>query len=395
MLINPIELIEDETRTTLQSIIEYSGKQEKLWYSVDKKYGQYLTTEKLDGFLVGVLLLAMELGEDIAVKGPLSEKLYHNLTNYYMNIIRLAIPSLKPIKIIPDSLDDGKQYNCEGAVGTGFSAGIDSFFTVLHYLLADDVLPNYRITHFIFSNVGSHGSFNSQRARVLFSSRYELIRGFPEELGIDFIKVDSNLSEILKMSFQKTHQPRTLSCALLLQKLFSKFYYASAFRYQDSFIGETDDIAHTDSSAVHLLSTETLEFISSGCQYSRVEKTRRVAFSDVANHWLNVCVNPEDGKNCSSCWKCCRTLFTLELLGVIDKFSEVFDLNKWRKVRNHYINKQVLRNRGSLFEEIREHAARIGYSFPVWQRVLAKTLNFIPMPLYNLVRKCYKAVKLR
>ncbi len=398
MLIRPTKVTKDEGRAILESVIEYSGKQEKLWYSVDKKYGRYLTTEKLDGFLVGVLPLAMQLGDDITVKGAVSEKLYHNLTNYYMNIIRLAIPSLKPIKIIPDSIDDGKQYNCEGAVGTGFTAGIDSFSTVLQYLLAEDVLPNYRITHFIFNNIGSHGDEKTPaRARAVFNSRYELIRGLPEELGIDLIKVDSNLNEFYSEFYTETYQSRHLSCPLLLQKLFSKYYLSSDFRYQDSFIGPTDDIAHTNPSAVHLLSTETLEFISSGSQYSRIEKMKQLAAKNVMNHWLNVCVAHQgDGRNCSICYKCCRTLLTLELLGVIDNFGEVFDLYKWKKVRNRYIIIDVLSNKSkdddAFTQEIREYAADIGYSFPAWQRALGQTIRFMPKPLYNLVIRLFKPV---
>jgi hypothetical protein len=358
-----------------------------------------LTRKKLDGFLVGILPLAMMLGEDIVVKGPLSEKLFNNLTNYYMNITRLAISSFKPIKIIPDSLDDGKKLICESAVGTGFSAGIDSFFTVLRYLLTDDVLPNYKITHLVFCNVGSHGDntygMTTQHANLLFNTRYELIKGFPKELGIDFIKVDSNLSEVLKMNYLSTYQSRTLSCALLLQGLFRKYYYSSCFSYKDSFIRETKDISHTDSAAVHLLSTETLDCILSGAEYSRIEKTRLVALSGVANRWLNVCIAyPENGKNCSMCFKCDRTLLTLEMLGVIDKFDKVFDLSKWRKVRNYYIIGEVLTNGDdSLGQEIREYAASIGYSFPVWQRALAAVLSFAP--LHKLAYKGYTVIKPR
>jgi hypothetical protein len=86
VLIHSPEIIEKADVAILQSNIEYGRKQEKLWYSVDRKYGQYLTSEKVDAFVVGILPLAMELGEDITVKGTISEKLYHNLTNYYINI---------------------------------------------------------------------------------------------------------------------------------------------------------------------------------------------------------------------------------------------------------------------------------------------------------------------
>jgi hypothetical protein len=397
LLIQSPEIIEKADVAILQSIIEYGGKQEKLWYSVDRKYGQYLTSEKLDAFVVGILPLAMELGEDITVKGSISEKLYHNLTNYYINIAHIAIPSRKVIKIIPDSLDDGKNYGCEGAVGTGFSGGIDSFFTILQYLVAKDVPPHYKITHLVFSNVGAQGAFASvrmsngsldfERARKLFNFKYELLKGLPEEMGVDFVKIDSNLSDVLNMRYQTSYQSRTLSCPLLLQKLFSKYYFASGYSYHDTWIKETPDLTHTDPASVHLLSTETLECISSGAQFTRVEKTKLLAQSGIADKLLNVCNDTTaQGKNCSICQKCCRTLITLELLGVIDKFDGVFDLKKWRKHRNPYIVSNVLRKgQDGLGPEIKEYADKIGYSFPVWQRLMARE------PFYSLARIGYKA----
>jgi hypothetical protein len=307
-----------------------------------------------------------------------------------MNMYHIVVPSRKVIKIIPDSLDDGKSYQCEGAVGTGFSGGIDSFFTILQYLVAKEVPPHYRITHLILGNVGSHGAFDSQRAKELFNIRYELIRSFPEEMRVEYMKIDSNISDVLNMKYQTTYQQRVLSCPLLLQKLFSKYYYASCDSYHDTRIKEMPDFSNTDPASVHLLSTETMDFISSGAQLSRVEKTKQLAESGTADKLLNVCNDTTArGENCSACLKCCRTLLTLELLGEIDKFDGLFDLEKYRKRRNVYIVSNVLRNGfDTLAHEIKEYADNIGYSFPIWQHLLAKE------PFYGLARIGYKVANI-
>jgi len=396
MIIHPPVVIDEGSTVILQAVIEHSGKQETLWYSFDKKYKQHLTTEKLDGFLVGVLLLGMKLGEDIIVKSALSEKLFYNLTNYYMNIMCLVMPDLKSVKILPDSLDNGKDNNCEQAVVTGFSAGIDSFCVLYDHLVVD-VPPGYKITHFVFNNVGSHGA-DVQKEGELFHKRFDLIKGFANEVGVEFVKINSNLSAILQMDFAQTHVPRNASSLLLLQKLFSKYYYASTYSYQDSFVGKTHSMGYTDASAVHLLSTETLDCISSGGQHTRLEKTRRTVLVENASQWLNVCVSTRtDGKNCSECWKCCRTLMTLDLLGVLENFSSVFDLNKWKYVRNWYIRKTVLnrKNRHPFVREMREYADTIGYSFPARQRILARTVDYIPAPIYNVLRSAVGRVLFR
>jgi hypothetical protein len=305
----------------------------------------------------------MKNGEDICIKGAISERLFYNLTAYYVNVLRLAIPSLKKINIIPESLDSGASFPCAGGVVTGFSAGIDSFCTIYDHLISDPP-PHFKLTHFVFNNVGSHGQKDYAAARKLFNSRYELVKGFPQDKGIDFLKIDSNLNELLKLGFQKTHIPRNVSALLMLQKLFAKYYYTSAYRYQDCYVGETNALAYTDPVAVHLLSTETLECISTGCQYSRVEKTARTAEIAEARHLLNVCITEtHDGKNCSTCWKCCRTLVTLEMLGLLEEFDEIFDLDRWRRVRSKYLLYMLSMKGDKLVNEIKEHAKHTHYSF--------------------------------
>jgi hypothetical protein len=294
------------------------------------------------------------------------------------------------IEIMPDSLDDGKLYGNQGAVGTGFSAGVDSLSTIGDHLLSD-VPPHYKITHFTFHRVGAHGEWQPEKSLELFNIRYAKTRVLTEELGIDLIKIDSNLNDILKMDFRQTHTPRNLSCPLMLQKLFSKFYYSNVFRYQDSFVGESKNMATADSAAVHLLSTETLDLISSGCQYSRVEKTKNIAAREISR-WLSPCVNPEPGtgKNCSQCWKCSIVLFTLELHGLLDKFEGTFNLKKWERARDAFIYKTVMNDHSDpLYEELREYAKAVGYKFTIKQRILAK-LYFLYRSMPPQVKKMFK-----
>ena len=276
MIIRSAELVEDENNAIAQTIIEYAGKKERLWYAVDKKFGKYLTYEKLDGFLIGVLPLAMEKGEDIAIQGSISKKLYDNLTEY-MNIYHLAVPTFNPVKIIPDSLCNGKGYRCNGKVGTGFTGGIDSFFTVYQHLVKEDIPPQNKISHLLFGNAGGHYLlWRSGNSRAVFNSRYELLKGFPEEYGLEYIKVDSSLTDIVKIKagFRYYYQPSYLSTPLMLQKLLGKYYYSTGIRMQDQYIHnihDVDDIARIDFAAVHLLSTETMEIIVTGMDSSLKE----------------------------------------------------------------------------------------------------------------------------
>lgn len=387
MELSRLEIVPAGEQVRIQCRVAWRGGGDTLWYAIDRHHAGYLEDQRYDVLLVGLLLKAMALGEDIEVRGAISERLHFNLTHYYTSILREMQPALRPVAIHADRFDSGADRARPAGVGTGFSAGIDSF-AVLHDHHLHEQRSGYRVTHLLFNNVGSHGDRHFDAARRLFHQRWEAVRGYPQSAGLEFIRVDSNLSDLLQMNFEHTHTPRNFSVVLLLGRLFGRYYYASTFRYRDCFVGPSYDMAFCDPLAVHLLSTETLDCVATGAQHSRVEKTRLVARVPGASRWLNVCTNvAADGRNCSTCPKCCRTLMTLELLGELEPFGAVFDLATWRRVRNRYVSSQVLARRGQkpLTREIREYAAATGHRFTAWQYA-ATALNLLPRPVTKLGR---------
>jgi hypothetical protein len=349
--------IQKSGETVQISVTVTRGQREDiLWYSVPHQWGEALSTESSDGFLVALLHLAMISGERLEVDGAISEKLFHNLVFFYMPMIAQSLPGLKPVPVIPNKL---KVSHASGnAVAAGFSGGIDSFAMMVDHFL-NERIPHYKITHLLFNNVGSHGKLGADKARKLFLDRYEKIRGFVEDMNIPFIRVDSNIDEFIQLPFIKIHSSLNASVPLILQNLIGKFYYSAAHKYEDCRVAPAADIALLDPMAVHLYSTEMLDCISTGCQYSRVEKTRLVSQFKPSYLWLNVCTDAHgNGSNCSVCPKCCRTLLTLELLNAIHLYEWVFDLKRYRQVRRKYIQEQVLHAKeGSLEYEI-VHLAR-------------------------------------
>lgn len=68
---------------------------------------------------------------------------------------------------------------------------------------------------------------------------------------------------------------------------------------------------------MNLISTEKLEFVIHGSQYTRPEKTLKVSKNNLSHKYLDVCVNAnfiENNNllNCSTCFKCMQTLVTLD-----------------------------------------------------------------------------------
>lgn len=183
-----------------------------------------------------------------------------------------------------------------------------------------------------------------------------------KEIKLDSILIDSNLSELVNMNFQDTCTFRSISAILTLQKYFKKYYFSSSIRmdaFQVGFSSERYDLLN-----LNMLSTETLEFFSTGCQYTRFEKTKRISEYKPTYRYLNVCTKSVN--NCSVCDKCMRTQLTLEIIGKLERYNSVFNIDKYNSKRSKYIAKILLtKNKDTLAMEIYEAIKEYGIKIPI------------------------------
>jgi len=380
----------DEVKLSVSIDSEQLGCKE-LWFSTPEQYAHGFCENRLDGFLVGMVFPAMQYGEDIHLEGCVSKKLLFNLNNYAIPLLMTFSPSAKRIKIIAEETTT-ERLNCSG-IGTGFSGGVDSFCTIYErYELEKD--PDYRINSFLFLNVGSHGPGGSDEeeifARKLFHNRYNYLNALPNELGLDFIPLDSNLHSFHPWGHQLTHSLTTVSGVLILQNTYSKYYCAStglSYSLLLKFfeVYQNRDIAIFDPMLLSLLSTESLELIPDGTQYTRIEKILRIIDYEPVHHYLNVCVSGQEShENCSVCSKCCRTLMTLSSIGKLDEFSNLFDIGKYKKKAElRFVCQQVLLQHKDPFARASIKLAREnGIKFP--SCLVCYTL----VRLINLAKAC-------
>lgn len=341
--------INGHTKLSVTVESEQLGRQE-LWFSTPNQYSDALCKTRLDGFLVGLLYPAMQYGENIHLDGCVSSRLLFNVNNYVVPLLESYSPSNKPIKVTANQTSC-EQFDCCG-VGTGFSAGVDSFCTVYdRYELESD--PDFKINAMVFLNVGSHGPGMTESEREFaekkFETRYHYLKAFPDELGLDFIPLNSNLHAFHPWGHLKTDVLTAVSGTLILQKRFRRHYYSSSgYSYEQQFDLASFDkdcslSGYSDPVILPLLSTESIDILLDGMQYTRVEKTARFANYEPARKYLNVCISPSTTwQNCSVCKKCCRTLMTLETLGKLDEFSSLFDIEKYKKeARFDYMYQQI------------------------------------------------------
>lgn len=340
--------------------IEDKYKSRDLWYSVDECH-RTLLTEKLDAFLIGLIIPAMFSGEDIYIKGKVSRKLLHNAHGPLQEMLKVIIPSLQSIKIEAQEVVTSCNTKDSG-VATGFSAGIDSFSVLADYYYSNNDFNN--LTHLLFNNVGSHGKGGDE----LFNNRFNKLKKITNIIGLPLIKVNSNLDSFYNetLYFKQTHTLRNASVALLLQNGISSFMYASAYHFKDCTINKSNDTSKSDPISLPLMSTNDMDLISVGNEYTRADKTKMVSQISDSYEFLDVCISHRDRKfiNCGKCSKCLRTLVTLEIYGALIKYSKVFDINAYRKKRTIYLM-LLLGKRDPMSLEILELAKTNNFSFPV------------------------------
>ncbi|MBS0267229.1 MAG: hypothetical protein JSS02_35220, partial [Planctomycetes bacterium] len=186
-----------DAKRRISNVIHTDGQERTLWFEVDLKYQDMLAVNSMDAAVVSCLLPAMRAGQDMIVEGSMSSRLYYNVTHYLMPILTEFCPSLHSISIRPVATHRGEPTPATGVMA-GFSGGIDSFSN--YYDHSGDRAPEeYHITHFVYNNVGSHGQDATGKDHDVFVQRYEALRPVADSLGRDFIKVDSNLDEVIGM----------------------------------------------------------------------------------------------------------------------------------------------------------------------------------------------------
>lgn len=324
----------------LTTDIDCSFSQSKtLWFSVPEHYESWLTDDVYDAFLVAALYPSMYYNEPIEIDGPVSHRLYYNCTRYVKSIIGFFRDGMNDVEIQVKGFKNAqKRYH---HIGTGFSAGVDSFATFYdHFERETD--PDYKIDSLFFFNVGSHGG-GGEVARKKFIERYNYLKAFPIEKGLPYVPMDSNLFDFYQ-KYWEFDAGEFCRCAgiLVFQAALDKYFLSSDYSYKETMFFHFNrattsfsELAETFTNP--LLSTEGCEIISDGGQYMRTTKTLLLKDYEPAHKYLNVCVSPQESAlNCGHCQKCIRTLVALDTLGILDRFSDVFNLNDYYKHRFRY-----------------------------------------------------------
>ena len=297
--------------------ISLNGRSTTLWFGVDVQHEIYLCEERSDAFVMALLPAAMRSGYEIVCQTPMSERLHYQLSNYLIPTLCDAGDLYHPVKITAP-LTAERIVN-QGGIGTGFSGGVDCLYTIMTH----GKTSVYPLTHLAVFNVGV---FEGPAYREAFRKSCRNALPFAEEMGLELVCLDSNISKVLPERFLDVYSFRNLAGAMALQGLFSR-YLLSSGHDMANFVIDFRNSATYDPLTVHCAQTENLSISLSGCQVQRNQKLAALSNWPMAFNWLHPCFCGHVGeKNCGHCKKCILDMTTLYALGTLEKFEAVFDI---------------------------------------------------------------------
>jgi hypothetical protein len=255
LLSRPIQSVDDGC-CIASSNIKIDGQDHEFKHKVSR--GPLSSTA--DAFLAAALLPAMKVGSDLKIGGSVSTKLLR-ATATIQDIVTSWFPAYSSISIEAETLNNAESTDKRG-VGSFFSGGMDSFYTLLKH--------QDEITTIIFL----HGFDIPLEKNTLRDWVSKSIKEVAAEFGKVLIEVETNLPECLaKVSSWFTpaggfaHGAVMASIALLLSPQLKKVFISSSNPYYV-----------LDPWGSHVLldplwSTEDVEIVHDGCEATRVKKT--------------------------------------------------------------------------------------------------------------------------
>ena len=333
---------ESDGMSTLFTDIDINDKKKNVYVSVEKDYGKFLSPERADYALVGMLAYAIRKGHDIICEAPVTEELLYNIREYLIPTFFRSDSRCYPVKIQAeiasplDKLPDSKVMH--GGVGTGLSFGVDSAYSILKHIGTE--YPNQNLTHLCIFNNGSAVISDPVRREKIFAHAETVAK----ELNLPVLKVESNVGTFIKQHHAATHTYKDALIIYALQKLFRVYYYSSAYSFASFSLEENfrRDPAHFEPFLLDCFSTSKLRIVPSGSEGDRDDKVAFIVDNPLVQKYLHVCTR--ETVNCGRCRKCLRTLLEIDALGKLDNFRESFDIDDYIKRREkiyRYLNDQI------------------------------------------------------
>ncbi len=295
-----------------------------IFFSYPEEFYDYLP-DTADPFFPAILIPAMLTDRVLEVIPPFSQKMFDNQATIQDIFAAWHPGDFKKVKVVAQNLhNDPKKETVKNA--TFFSLGVDSMYSMLKYLPQNNPPAGKQLTSLVYMkglelplSVYSRG----QDQDVIIAARK-----VGAHYNLDVVVGETNIRDVFPLDWEDHYfGPGLAATALSLSNGFRNIYIPSSHSYAIFF--------HDPSSPLidNLWSNEQTNIFHDGSEKERAEKIADlIVYDSFALNHLRVCVSNEGGGyNCGKCWKCIRTMVTLEILGVL-KDSTTFP----NKLPRHY-----------------------------------------------------------
>jgi len=281
----------------------------------------------LDGFVFGVIFIAMQLGRPVKVHGRLSRTACFNLAEFQSAWACWEPEKYQRVDIVPDEIIDRPVPEHAPRAISAFSGGVDGTFTAIrhkHKLLGNGSYPltDVMLVHGFDVPLGKPEAFDLLLQRI---------RPIVDELGLGMKVVRTNLKEASGQYWGDSFGVQLAACLHNYSHDFNYALTGSGEPYSNIFYPWGSTPA-TD----YLMSGDQMQLVLDGSAYTRTEKIETLRHYPTALKTLKVCwEGNNEERNCGHCEKCIRTKLNLLAVGVSDApcFDEELDPEQILKIR--------------------------------------------------------------
>lgn len=310
-------LTQENGSTRLCADLTISSRRTTLWFGVNNIHSCFLTSERADAFVMALLPYAMRSRHEIVCEDPISARLHYQLTSALIPALSSAGERYHSIGITGPLAEE--RIPNQGAVGTGFSGGVDSLYTIMRHT-ADSELPLTHIAVFTTGNIED---------REVLSRLYHQAKIFGMEQNLEAIFVETNFHDVLPEFYSSVYTFRNLACVLALQRLFNVYLLSSGPELSKMKL-DVMRCSRYDLLTINCASTESLSFYLSGMETNRVGKLAALTHWKPSRQWIHSCTSiVGENHNCGRCKKCIRDMTVLYALGQLEQYQAVYDIDDY------------------------------------------------------------------
>ena len=248
--------------------LQIGNQDEELIINVNEFTLQYLTLDRIDAIVLGLLPFAMKNSCDFVSDNPISSELYYVLKFHYIPTICGIHSELHSVKILAPLIDrPDKVDGIPKMVATGISCGVASLYTIWNNAHAD-IPKSMKFNTLCFFNVGAAMKSSKELRTELVKGRLDLAKSFATEYNYNFVFIESNIHLLIHKhggySHIAYHTFMALFCIYLIQKAIHLYEYSSGYPAKDFSLMDIDVSARYDLFTLAQMSINGMHLYSGG-----------------------------------------------------------------------------------------------------------------------------------